>query len=529
MRLWSLALRQWRRSLGLRVVAITLVLGGLGVGSVAWFIADQISARLFEAKEQQIKRDAALTSEDFRQVLAGMDVTTRAEINQFLRNAVGRQQQSGDGLDRGVLLLRNGNNDSEVQVFEVIDGPQSVITPELQDALKESTGQYYQSVALTLDGRQVPGVVVGQQIAVPFAGPHDLFLVYDLETEQNTLTAVQRALVFGGLGLLALLGVVAWVVARLVVAPLRQAAGAANQLSAGDLSKRLPVHSDDELGSLARSFNDMAQNLQDKIEAMAELSLLQRRFVSDVSHELRTPLTTIRMAADVIRAADDQLDPVTARSSELLGTQLDRFEQLLADLLEISRFDAGAALLDADDLDVALLVEGVLDMMRPLADAHDVQLRCEVSSPPVRAVCDKLRVERIVRNLVANAVEHCEGHPIDIAVAANDTTAAVTVRDYGVGLSDADIRRVFDRFWRADPARARTTGGTGLGLSISMEDARLHGGILEVWGSPGDGAAFRLTIPVRPGEEFTTSALPLPDRQYAIRDITADDPEPATS
>src|SRR5205085_11386980 len=143
-----------------------------------------------------------------------------------------------------------------------------------------------------------------------------------------------------------LFGGIAWLVTRQIVKPVQHTARIAEMLSAGRLQERLAIRGVDELAKLGTSFNKMADNLQRQIRELEDLSRVQRRFVSDVSHELRTPLTTVRMAADVLHEARDSFDSATARSAELLQTQLDRFEALLSDLLEISRFDAGAATLD---------------------------------------------------------------------------------------------------------------------------------------------------------------------------------------
>ncbi|HLS73790.1 MAG TPA: MtrAB system histidine kinase MtrB, partial [Actinomycetaceae bacterium] len=257
-------------------------------------------------------------------------------------------------------------------------------------------------------------------------------------------------------------------------------------------------------------FNEMAESLQDQIERMAELSRLQQRFVSDVSHELRTPLTTIRMASEVLHANREDFDPAVRRSAELLHAQLDRFEQMLADLLEISRFDAGAALLDVEERDLYDVVAHAIELMAPLAERSGSTITLTGPGRPSTADIDPRRVDRIVRNLLVNAIEHSDGNPIEIEVGVNDTAVAVLVRDHGVGMSPEAASRVFDRFWRADPARARTTGGTGLGLAISTEDARLHGGTLEAWGREGEGAAFRLTLPRRAGLVITEPPLAMP-------------------
>ena len=205
------------------------------------------------------------------------------------------------------------------------------------------------------------------------------------------------------------------------------------------------------------------------------------------------------------------------RSAEILQTQLDRFESLLADLLEISRYDAGAALLDADPTDVVGIARYVIDALEPLADARGSVLVLAAPDRACVAEVDGRRIERILRNLLVNAIEHGEGQPVTVRVEADDDAVAVAVRDHGVGLEMSDATRVFNRFWRADPARARTTGGTGLGLSIALEDAHLHGGWLQVWGSPGDGCQFRVTVPRRQGEELAGSPIPLEPLDSARR------------
>jgi two-component system sensor histidine kinase MtrB len=253
----------------------------------------------------------------------------------------------------------------------------------------------------------------------------------------------------------------------------------------------------------------MAETVERQISQLRELSRVQRRFVADVSHELRTPITTIRMAADVLHDSRAELSPELARSSELLQTQLDRFEALLADLLEISRHDAGAAALDAEFLDLRPLVESVVDATAPIAARRDCSVHVDLPDEPVVVEADPRRVDRILRNLVVNAIEHGAGRPVDVRLRGGDGGVAVSVRDRGAGLRPGEASLVFGRFWRADPARARTSGGTGLGLSIALEDARLHGGWLQAWGEPGVGSVFRLTLPWRAGAEITESPLPL--------------------
>jgi two-component system sensor histidine kinase MtrB len=290
----------------------------------------------------------------------------------------------------------------------------------------------------------------------------------------------------------------------------------------------MPVRGEDDLARLATSFNHMAQSLQQQITQLEDLSRLQRRFTSDVSHELRTPLTTVRMAADLLYAARDGFPSGVARSAELLQAELDRFEALLVDLLEISRHDARAVELDAEPVDLRLLLDRAVDGVAPIAARAGSDLVVRTPNTPVVAEIDPRRIERILRNLLGNALEHGDGLPVEVALAGDADAVAVTVRDHGVGLTQSEAALVFNRFWRADPSRNRRTGGTGLGLAISLEDARLHNGWLNVWGRSGHGAQFRLTVPTRAGDVLSWSPLPLepPDaRALAADDATvADDP-----
>jgi len=227
------------------------------------------------------------------------------------------------------------------------------------------------------------------------------------------------------------------------------------------------------------------------------------------------------MAADVLHEERQTFHPAVRRSAELLQHELDRFEALLAELLEISRFDAGAAALDAEPVDLRDVARRVVEAAQPLADRFGVErsgrLRLQVPATPCVADMDRRRIERVLRNLVVNAIEHGGGQDVVVRVAAGIDAVAASVRDHGVGLNPGEEQRVFDRFWRADPARARGIGGTGLGLSIAVEDTRLHGGRLEAWGQPGGGAHFRLTLPHRVGEPVTASPIPLvPDDALAL-------------
>jgi two-component system sensor histidine kinase MtrB len=386
----------------------------------------------------------------------------------------------------------------------------------LRKAVQESgKDQFWASTEFPVGTEDRPGIAVGNKVT--FNGTvYELYLIYDLNTAQKTLNEIQNVLLAGGAVLVLIIGAIAWYVTRNVVSPVSHAAVVSEKLAAGQLQERMVVKGEDEVARLGASFNHMAASLQEQITQLATLSQMQQRFVSDVSHELRTPLTTVRMAAEVLYDARHEFDPINKRSAELLYNQVERFQSLLADLLEISRFDAGVAVLDAEPTDILQLVANVVDDAGPVAVEYGSEVTINSREKSIVVEMDDRRIERILRNLVLNALEHSEGKPVNISVAANDTAVAVAVRDHGIGMTQSEAARVFDRFWRADPARARTTGGSGLGLSIAAEDTKLHNGWLQAWGSKGTGSNFRLTLPLKQGDAIVKSPLQLEPADVAL-------------
>ncbi|SDU85807.1 MtrAB system histidine kinase MtrB [Jiangella alkaliphila] len=509
MRPWRLVRGAWRRSIQLRVITATLALSLVVVSLLGVTLSRQITDGLLQAHADAAVADAAAGVDSAQRTLAVSD-RPPDELRQTLTSIVetlaasGNTSAASDPLYEIVVLGGEG-----ARTYRSAVSPLSV-----PDALRERVAdeerifRTYTSMRY-LDGREVPGLAVGGQITDPYGGDYELYYLFPLTEQQQTIDLVLTALATAGVLLIVLLCALAWLVARQVVTPVRLAARIAERFSAGNLAERMAVRGRDDLARLAMSFNQMAASLQHQIGQLEDLSRMQQQFVSDVSHELRTPLTTVRMAADVLYESRGQFDPITERSVELLQAQLDRFEALLTDLLEISRFDAGAAALNSERYDVRDVVHKVVDAATPLAVEKGSELVVDVPVEPAMAEIDARRIERIVRNLVVNAVEHGEGHDVRVTVAADDHAVAVTVRDHGVGLKPGESSLVFHRFWRADPARARTTGGTGLGLSIALEDARLHGGWLQVWGEPGEGSQFRLTVPRLAGDDLRSSPLAL--------------------
>ncbi|MEU3949221.1 MtrAB system histidine kinase MtrB [Streptomyces sp. NPDC029526] len=516
-------MRLWRRNIQLKVVATTLLMSMGVVLLLGFVVIGQVRNGLLDAKVKASQSQATggfavakQKSDEAASVIddAGAVDGTRSSTSviQWMSDLVESLSSGGQGAFDVVTLPAGTESGSGrgPRASGHVDPAQSVPVA-LRERLDGSTAasQSYTRIVYFNGEPSQPGLVIGKQVNDPNGDPYQLYYLFPLTQEEKSLSLVKTTLATAGLFVVVLLGAIAWLVVRQVVTPVRMAAGIAERLSAGRLQERMKVTGEDDIARLGEAFNKMAQNLQLKINQLEDLSRMQRRFVSDVSHELRTPLTTVRMAADVIHEAREDFDPVTARSAELLADQLDRFESLLADLLEISRFDAGAAALEAEPIDLRDVVRSVVGGAEPLAERKGTRIRVLGDQQPVVAEADARRVERVLRNLVVNAVEHGEGKDVVVRLAAAGGAVAVAVRDYGVGLKPGEATRVFSRFWRADPARARTTGGTGLGLSIALEDARLHGGWLQAWGEPGGGSQFRLTLPRTADEPLRGSPIAL--------------------
>ncbi|MFH8574221.1 MtrAB system histidine kinase MtrB [Streptomyces sp. NPDC017993] len=527
------ALRLWRRNIQLRVVATTLLMSLAVVLLLGVVVVGQVRNGLLTAKAQAAQSQAVGGFGVAQKLADGGDDTgpddgARAgsggtqDSATWLTSLVEQLASGGQGVFSVVAL----SSDSDEPFGDSSPGtrgprasgdvdPERSVPADLRRKLETKAGTFRQYTEIKRIGSDdgVSALIIGKRLNDANSNQYQLYYLFPFSQEEESLKLVTGTLATAGVFVVILLGAIAWLVVRQVVTPVRMAAGISERLAAGLLQERMKVTGEDDIARLGESFNKMAQNLQVKIQQLEELSRMQRRFVSDVSHELRTPLTTVRMAADVIHEVRDEFDPATARSAELLRGQLDRFESLLAELLEISRFDAGAAALEAEPTDLRDVVHRVIEGAEPLAERKGTRIVVRGGEQPVIAEADPRRVERVLRNLVVNAVEHGEGEDVVVRLASgggrSGGAVAIAVRDYGVGLKPGEATRVFNRFWRADPARARTTGGTGLGLSIAVEDARLHGGWLQAWGEPGGGSQFRLTLPRTAGETLRGSPIPL--------------------
>ena len=497
----------WRRSLHLRVISTTLVLSLLVMAGLGYVLLSQVRGGLLEAKINTAVNDH---SAGLNYALAELQENEVGDRDRLLYNITNElTSRSGDTGLYGVVILPSVGDETGWAT-----GDEESVPQRLVDQLRQSGSdqQFHTYTHIDVEGDSVPALVVGAELTHAY----ELYYIFPLQNEQEILDLVQNTVALVGTLLVILLGLIAFVITRQVVSPVRSAAQSAERLASGDLTERMTVHGEDDLARLAMSFNDMAGNLQEKIQELEELSKLQRQFVSDVSHELRTPLSTIRMAGDVLFDDREELEATHRRSVELLQSQVERFEELLGDLLEISRHDAGAATLGTEPADIRDHVMQAVGDAEQIAEKRGIKVILRLPAEPCVAEFDTRRINRILRNLVVNAIEHSDGKDVVVTAAGDRDSIAVAVRDFGVGLKEGEEHLCFDRFWRADYSRVRTTGGTGLGLPIAKEDAQLHGGWLQAWGMPGQGSQFRLSLPRTSGAELRGSPLPLVPPEIAL-------------
>ncbi|RNE48750.1 MtrAB system histidine kinase MtrB [Corynebacterium alimapuense] len=496
----------WRTSLQIRVIGLIFVASAVVMFILGMTLISVVTSRLVDSKldiaTSEIDRARATVEQQID--ATGTSTTLQVRINSARASLTQRSTQASEvaAVYEPVIVV-------EGQDGSVTTSPEGYRIPErLRRFVGEGQVSYQFATIDRADGSTYNALVIGTPTDTDIPNLQ-VYLVLSMEAEESTLALVRGLLSAAGVVVVVLLVGIAWLATQQVTAPVRSAARIAQRLAAGHLRERMVVDGEDEMARLALSFNDMAEKLSSQIHQLEEYGDLQRQFTSDVSHELRTPLTTVRMAADLIAADPDSLAPHTRRASELMVRELDRFEELLGDLLEISRHDAGVADLSETRIDLGSCVRNSWQAVEHLAKELDVEIRFDTPDEPVYMIGDSRRIERVLRNLLANAIDHSEGNPVVIEMAAAEDAVAITVTDHGVGLRQGQEELVFNRFWRADASRKRHSGGTGLGLAIAREDVELHGGQLEAAGSLGVGSQFRLTLPREPGVIYLSSPLDL--------------------
>ena len=501
-------LNAFRSSLVFRVTSTIVGISIVLVWLLGTVLNNQISSGIFDEKLKLSISDAQSSARNTQIQLTFSQYQDKAALKLIFADILSVPPQSFDSSAREIAVF----SDEKTKVRYRFTGASNLLNsnsvPEaFRERTKNSKNTEWDRVEMRyFDEKIEPGIIVGHNIKISGAGKYEFYVLFSLTQQNQTMSLIVRYLWVTGAALILLIGIITFFVLRRLIAPIRNAARVAEELTAGNLELRMDIRGRDEVASLGYSFNEMAVSLQQQISRLENLSKLQQRFVSDVSHELRTPLTTIRMASQVIFAAKYKFEPIVARSSELLVSQIIRFESLLTDLLEVSRFDAQAAVLEIEEVDLVALVRETIDYVHP---SQDRVIHLWNPENTILVDVDPRRIRRIIRNFITNALDHREGKSIDIQIIESDNEVSIGVRDYGIGFAYTDKKLLFERFWRADSSRARTTGGTGLGLSIALEDARLHNGELEAWGELGKGAHFVLYLPRQAGEQLSSRLISL--------------------
>jgi two-component system sensor histidine kinase MtrB len=395
------------------------------------------------------------------------------------------------------VLVRYG----DLGATSVPDDPFEELTPGLRDAVDSSLATVFQRV----DRGDHTSLVVGMSVAYAVSGTAgvtasgvQVFLTVPQTTEQAYVDALVTAVERATVPALALAVLLALLAARGVLRPVRALRSATRRIAEGRLDTRLAVHGADELADLSHTFNETAAALEESVAELRGMEARARRFAADVSHELRTPLAAMSAVTDVLDEDAARLDPDTATAVRLISEETVKLARLVDDLMEISRFDAGAAVLHLDEIDLAESLRRTL-AARAWTDLVDTDL-----PPPdaLRGRVDPRRLDVVVANLVGNALRH-GARPVRLRLHEGyegpERLAVIEVLDSGPGIPDSVLPHVFERFYKSDAARTRTEG-SGLGLAITAENVRVHGGTVRAANRSGGGAVFTVELPLRRDE-----------------------------
>ncbi len=438
-------------SLRVRLLASLLLVTLVAIGAVAVF-ASQTTGNQFRGYVQR-----------------------RFQMGQFrFQLMLGPYYEKGGGWD-GVQDL--------VSRMAEMSGDRIVLLDSSGKVIADSVGKLLgREASANWSGGPIPVVANGSQVGVVYTNP-----TADL-IDESFLESVNRSLLLGAVaaGLLALL--LTLVLSRRIVRPLQSLTAAATRMAQGDLEQRVEVRGKDEIGVLAGAFNAMA-------ESVARNERLRRRMVSDVAHELRTPLTNVRCYLELFEEGLLAPDPGVLQS---LRQEADTLSRLLDDLQELALSEAGQLRLERQPAAPKDLCERAATAMQAQVKAKGLHLETHLPEglPPV--VVDSDRIGQVLRNLLGNALVHTPaGGRIAISARPGESSVEISVSDTGEGIPAEDLPYVFERFYRADPSRARATGGSGLGLTISKEIVEAHGGRIRVESELGRGAKFTFAVPTK--------------------------------
>ncbi|MEU5432896.1 HAMP domain-containing sensor histidine kinase [Streptomyces sp. NPDC020719] len=475
--------RAGRLGLRARLIAAFLLVAAIAAGTTATLIYQ-------EARSAVLKQSQDTAVAQLRDQIGAQTVKlpmTRTSLRE-LSLAVGRQ-----GKPHPWYVFAEYGSLRASNVGQTTSG---VITDDLRRRTRANPHGTFQRVVK--DGR--PWLTVGMPVMLGVAGQEPsqptgitVYAVMPLTTEEANVRAMVTAARDGALPALAVALVPALLAARSVLRPVRDLRRAASSMGKGRLDTRIEVKGSDELADLAWTFNESAEALERSVEELQKAEARARRFASDVSHELRTPLAGMLAVTEVLDEDADRLDPDTAAAVRLVSAETGKLATLVEDLMEISRFDAKAAELNLDEVDVAETIRKTLQNRR-WEDLVGAEL-----PPGIRAMLDPRRFDVVIANLVGNALRHGAA-PVRVSLRADGDRLVTEVTDGGPGIAPAVLPHIFDRFYKADAARTRSAG-SGLGLAITLENVRLHGGTVRAANGPDGGAVFTVALPSRPPGE----------------------------
>ena len=504
--------RAVKSSLQIRMVLMATV-SALLIG-IVFMTASLYSVRasLLNQVLRQAQADFAAELTRAQGGLDSADITgDEGSYQKLVVNMAANVQNEGAPNMVGVFIWPDDSTARRFVPVSTAPGDSDLISPEIRNAVVSNGSHSYSQMINTADKGQypIPGIVMGSMLRPATTGGIEFYAIYSFADQQRSVLSVQMALLAVSVVTSVMMGIIVFLALHSVIRPVTKVAGAAKGLAQGESDIRVTEDRTDELGILQRSFNVMADSINEKIGQLEEAEAYQRRFVSDVSHELRTPVTTIRMATDLLFKSRNDWDPSKRRTVELLDKQVSRFASMLEDLLEISRYEAGQTSLNPDLCDACDLVRNVVQQVAQIARTRGVSVNALLPDHKIMMTVDASRCSSILRNLVNNAIDFAEDNPVQLRLAASEHTVVFSVRDWGTGIAPEDLTHIFERFWRADPSRSRLTGGTGLGLSIALDNTNLMHGLLEVRSQVGQGTWFLLTLPRNVSEQLDKGSVPV--------------------
>ena len=461
------------------ILSLMAVVGAFLIRGVRNFYISEFYNRM-----QEVFSSADLVA-DLRSAADQEDAHLR--MAEILRANMGRL--AIDSSTRNFFVL-DGNTGAYLTGSDPEQGPKLQITRNILTALEGSEGyasdssEDYMDVALPIRGSA--------------GGSYIVYIIDNKDTVTSLNGRLQRiileAIVIG----LLISVLLSLLLAKTMVTPIQKLTRAAEKVAAGDFSESVENPAADEIGVLTRTFNDMADQLENNIEELRNAEQMRREFVANVSHELRTPVTSIRSYAETLNDAGGAIDAETQKHFlDVIVGESDRMTKIVQDLLLLSRFDAGSLKFDFAAFSFEKSIRDVFDaqLLEAQQHHHDFRLSLDGNLPEIRG--DRSRIEQVLMNMISNAIKYThDGGRIRVTAGVKGEEVFCTVRDNGVGIPKEDVDRVFERFYRVDKARSRESGGTGLGLSIAYEIVQRHQGTIKVESQKGKGTTITVRLPV---------------------------------